>query len=377
MLSFEPPKIVGIQPLLLLSQVQNTVPFIFDPEFPKQKSSEPVEFAYLQELKLANTSDPTYLDEIFSNKSRYFKFCLSAHFASVASFVPTDVDNTIRLKLWNFSDRNDSFEMAETVIQSHFWNTNPVSTRWVQSPIHGEYLAGHSGEWFSVAVAAYGAVSKNHPDLGKELQHLIIKKQDEHARVFADFLQTKDGIGALKAATLIAHNLGDMERVIEMWNLKNPEEIRTQDSKSKMFLEKAGNLNRDVMAVENHRHLPLRVPRCLRRSADLLLPLGPFYDDWGKTVARHPFLSAEDIAEVVMALIDGWEKLNRKQKGPMGYARALAGILECFPGGLNAISQYVSGKHSRMLKSGDLRSLCSVPQKRFHDTWNNAGLKYS
>ena len=48
----------------------------------------------------------------------------------------------------------------------------------------------------------------------------------------------------------------------------------------------AGALNKDVMATENHRFLALRKPRALRASRELLLPIGPFFESWGRTVAR-------------------------------------------------------------------------------------------
>ena len=372
----EVPKIIGIQPRLLLSQVQNTAPFIFDSEFPPHKIQSPTEIAYIQELR-KSLFTAGYVDEIFRNKSLYFKYCLSAHFATVATFVPTDVDNTIRFKLWSYGD--PVFEMAETVIQSRFWNTNIVSTRWVKSPVSGNVLGGHLGEWFSVAVAAYAANYKINPEIAQELQHLIRKEQDQHAQIFADFIQAKDGIGTLKTSALIAHNLGDMERVMEMWNFPEPETLRTQNKNSLELLERAGNLNRETMAVENHRHLPLRIPRCLRRSVDLLLPIGPFFDSWGQTVAQHPALSSEEVGKIAEALVDGWEKLNRKNsktptKGPIGYARALAGILETFPGGLQELSHYLPSKISRTLKAGELRSLCSIPQSRFQEQWNRMGL---
>src|SRR6185436_12482194 len=41
------------------------------------------------------------------------------------------------------------------------------------------------------------------------------------------------------------------------------------------------------MALENHRHFALRKPKCLRKSPALLIPTGPFFDDWGRRVAEH------------------------------------------------------------------------------------------
>jgi hypothetical protein len=77
-------------------------------------------------------------------------------------------------------------------------------------------------------------------------------------------------------------------------------------------------------------------------------------------------------------LIDGWERLGRAKeedgKAPVGYARALAGILENFSGGLQEVCRYLPARHSRMLKAGELRTLCIVPRKRFEETWSHRTL---
>jgi hypothetical protein len=87
----------------------------------------------------------------------------------------------------------------------------------------------------------------------------------------------------------------------------------------------AGELVGASMALENHRHFALRKPRCLREKPDFLIPIGPFFDDWGKRVAQE--LSAEPLQEVVEALTHGWGRLPKT----WGYERALQGILEVHP----------------------------------------------
>lgn len=74
----------GIAVTALQTLVKNTAPFIFD---------------------LKSTASTRYI-EILSNENsdlssvQYYEFCIAAHFATVGTFVPTDVDMAIREKLW-------------------------------------------------------------------------------------------------------------------------------------------------------------------------------------------------------------------------------------------------------------------------------------
>jgi hypothetical protein len=392
----------GVSPEILLEQVRNTAAFALAPDF-----SPGVPY-----LEVMRRTGPGPLGHV-----EYYRLCLSAHFTTVATYVPTDVDNQIRFKLWDPTLPIETIlEMAEVVKEAHGWDTRPVSRRWVRAPRSGELLGGHMGEWFSVAAGAYGATRKRAPDAAAEVAGLIIREVERHAEVFQDFKQAKDGIGLLKTATLIAHNLGDLDRVLEMWNVPASDPLMEAVFKAghgesmaggaatdaglraRKALAEAGALNKAHMAHENHRHFALRAIRALRRSPDLLVPIGPFFDDWGRTIARHPAVTTSEVAEVVSELVLAWERLGKAAaekaakaaaviaKGgtpaagsaapaPMGYARALAGILDAFPGGMSALSKFVPARVERDLKAGPLRVLLSVPQSRFEENLARAALK--
>ncbi len=248
------------------------------------------------------------------------------------------------------------------------WDVTPVSKRWVKSPVTGEILSGHKGEWFSVACAAYCAVRAPLPELATDLAGDILREVLREEQIFTDFVRARDGIGVLTAATIIAHNLGDLDRVLDIWNLPATDPLRDgvykrgHGSSGTSVLELAGRLNKEFMAVENHRHFALREPRCLRLHQDLLLPTAPFFDAWGAKVARHPGLSAEEKAGVAAALIEGWDRL----KGvPQGYARALAGLESAFPGGPAAFQRLLPARWGRILKAGKLRAQVAVSSGAF------------
>lgn len=65
------------------------------------------------------------------------------------------------------------------------------------------------------------------------------------------------------------------------------------------------------MATEGHRNYPLRGVKPLWCSPDLLLPLGPFFDEWGGLVAVHSCLDWQDRADVLAGLVHGCRKSFR------------------------------------------------------------------
>ncbi len=385
----------GMTPETLWSQVTNTAPFIengtSDAGAPSTLAA-PVSLkiqAYLkhpavQTLRAwnaARSTEDARKDSAELTHPDYFALCLAAHHATVATFVPTDVDNQIRFKLWSPAlDDATLRNMAEQVLESKTWPSSPLTAREVRSPESGETLSGHDGEWLSTAVPAYAVHRTRDPKLAADIAVEIRAEIAREARIFADLRARRDGIGLLKAATLIAHNLGDFDRVIEMWNLHSEMALRLPDG-CRSLLTEARAINKEMMAEENHRHFALRKPRAIRARPEYWLPLGPFFDEWGLKIgtqarAQADALSPEQVAEVAEALIDGWQWF-RKTKGsaaPVGYTRALAGLIEGFPGGANALSEYLPATLARTFKSGELRSLISIPRERFEAQWEQLAL---
>ena len=362
----------GIPPSILLSQVRNTAPFVF---------SEPLAAPYLDILRTADwEATPDHLG--------YFKLCLSAHYATVATYVPTDVDSQIRYRLWHPSVSKETIsQMAVFVEQSRSWDVRPVSRRLVESPVHG-VLSGHAGEWLGCATAAYGALRRSRPKQAAGLLEQIADEVHREAEFFHEALGKGDAIALLKIATILAHNLGDLDRVVDLWNLTDNDPLRKAFYKcgnvpmkgGLRWLFGAGELNKAMMASENHRNFALRRPRALRRSSDFLLPIGPFFDDWGRRLARHPALETEEVAEVAGALIDGWQWLAKtaqenKVPQPVGYARALCGIVEGFPNGEAALCRQLPARSARALRAGTLRSFWTRPRARFEASISQGALK--
>jgi hypothetical protein len=125
-------------------------------------------------------------------------------------------------------------------------------------------------------------------------------------------------------------------------------------------------LYRELMASEGHRNYPLREVKLLRADPELLLPIGPFLDEWGAKLARWPRWSAEERSEVVGALIEGC----RKVRGQEGYYRALAGFDAAYPGGIEArdLAAHYGSSVKRELKGAELRRKIALKRESFESS---------
>lgn len=372
----------GIAPDLLLSQVKNTMPYLFDDQ--------------VAELPLGKFIPAQILREFSKNPQQklnhfeYFRLCVCCHYLTCATPVPTDVDIQIRKKLWPSQlPLEVALQMTDFVIESRKWDFTLVSKRYSygedQTPWSNEVISGHTGEWFTIAAGAYCALKQYSSSTAQLKQEQIYSEiSDEvnrHSEIFGTLWRAENGLAALKATAPIAHNFGDLDRAMDMWDLSITDPLRSNyykltttpfDSNQKLrYLGRlwvAGQLyksmiNGQSISFENHRHFALRKPKCLRKSPDLMIHTGPFFDDWGKQVAQS--LGApngdlsDEIFEVIQALKNGWERLPKTT----GYGRALSGICNHYP----------------QLRLEDLskqqRIIVETPQDRFEEKWRIGALK--
>ncbi len=376
----------GISPDLLLSQITNTMPYLLEES---GLSQFPPVLIVKETTQILSQRDLTHLE--------YFKLCVSAHFLTCATPVPTDVDNQIRKKLWPDELPCDlANEMAEFVLEvrsdDRSWDDRKVSSRYVHgasgSAWENESLGGHSGEWFTLAAAAYCALSRYSSEvsvsLKKKIFDAITHEVLRHSEIFGSLVKAGQGLICLKASANISHNLGDLDRVMDMWELFVADPLRTEfyklgatpfDSKKKLRysgrLWLAGELYKTITseghstALENHRHFALRKPRCLRRNIDFLVPNGPFFDAWGKTVAQglaKDGKPSEETLEVIDALVKGWTRLPKT----VGYGRALHGILEAHPELSSQIEKDIDKKDF---------ALVQMSQEEFELKWEKFALE--
>ena len=286
-----------------------------------------------------------------TTRDDYFVLCLAAHHATVGSYVPTDVDTKIRKALWRKVSGPVLARRWQLASLARGWSTDTVSTR-VETTPQGP-VSGHDGEWLSVAVAALGAaLSAQDQPLIDTIRAWI---DGELEREAAAYCTAENHANSSVAATLhlvrlawiLTHNAGDVDQGLLSWS-EHPDlaadrlrlaELAHLDASRFTGVYHRAKAVYQVVAAEGHRNYPLRAVRELRRAPELLLPLGPCLEAWGRTIATTTLLTANERADVLAALLQGIAAV----RGQIGYHRALVGMATA-PGGLAVLTKRLPAK---------------------------------
>ncbi|MBX3466384.1 MAG: hypothetical protein KF878_05730 [Planctomycetes bacterium] len=337
-----------IGPRNLVSLVQGTAPYLFDGSAPAFAAPPPTPPGRLDALapgplgwwsilraadRLETAAEPTP-----EQLTDYFALCVAAHFATVATFVPTDVDTKIRAHLWWRRPPEELARQRRVALATAAWDITGVSARVVDVDPEVGRVSGHDGERLSILCGgALGHLAAGEADGLAELEAAIDAELARQAEAFARLARAPGRErDLLVAAASIVHNAGDVDQGLSAsWGkplLRAPAGARLRERFGRLAHEgprryggafaRAATLYRELLASEGHRHYPLRETRLLRAHPALLLPVGPFFDDWGATLASWPPWSAPERAEALAAVVHG----VRKVKGQEGYYRALAGF---------------------------------------------------
>lgn len=328
----------GIAPNLLLKDVENTVPFLFKGEI----NTEGKDRAYLAKLVFYK-KNLNALKHI--NLTEYFYICMAAHWSTAGTFVPTNVDNQIREGLWKHMEIQAHIErMARITIDSWLWNYEQVTNRKSYNPANGQVMSTHEGTWLSVAIGAYNALVKHKKtELAKEVADVILAEIEKEEKLLIQLREQRDHVNFLRSTALMAHNFGDLDRVIDQWQMPEDDEFRKRiyklghqlNENYSPILVYAGQVNKAFLSVENHRHMSMRQAKCLRRSYRFLIPVGPFMETWGETLGKATDLSLAEKGEIISNLYDGY----KRQDHAYGYIRAFRGLLGALPDGLETLVQ--------------------------------------
>jgi hypothetical protein len=335
----------GITPALLFSQVQSTAAWALTAEA-KNPAAVVLNDVEAVQKNWKNQADPV----------GHLRFMLAAHYTTVATYVPTDVDTSIREHAWSALSGEKLRLGVRVALEASQWPLAPISERVVH--VDGEALSGHQGEWFSVLAGALGrALTLADQEAIELTSEWIDAEIAREARLIAFAQKQKDPKTLLSAATVVAHNLGDLSRVVDTWNPKFQSSqlglryhrlgFREDGAFSKVFAE-VTELNKRWMALENHRFLTLRVPRALRRSRGLLLPIGPYFFDWGRMIGEAPSLSDPERAEVLLALL----QMHARRTTEHGCLRAIAGMNQTVSGGVARLAKLLPSVDQSMLRLG-------------------------
>ncbi len=359
-----------ISPQNLFGLVENTAPFLIPrmAEHPLPAGKRLIEcgdhpYSYLEVLQGA--------DKVVEPED-YFAFCLACHHATVATYVPTDVDAKIRGLLWRQErDPEATRRMFDFTEHSLGWSIEGISRRATELAGVGP-VSGHNGEQLSVLAGALGHfLKRGDAEYAAKAANAMDAELEREALEFRFAVEHKGcELDVLRLAASLTHNVGDVDQGISFWP-----SAASHDAARKRFArlahentepfggayQMAARVYKKAMSPEGHRNYPLRGVKSLRRSPDLLLPLGPFLDDWGALIAVHPALDWQDRADIFAALIHGCRTIS----GQRGYYRALHGMVNRLGGEVERVLRLCPARIRVEWKDSELRKQISIPRVSF------------
>ena len=356
----KPPRAAWAQwigPETLIAQVRGTAPFL-ELRLPAAEPGRLIELGHSPEgfLRiLANWENILGPNLGFEEQLQdYFALCLACHHATVATFVPTDVDTKIRGIVWRESrDLGVLRPMLRLALASRAWTEDGVSIRAIRG------VSGHNGEQWSAITAGLGRLLELGDTVSAEEAQAAVEAEIDREQAVFDEAAAERGaeLDLLRLSMTLAHNRGDLTQGMGFWK-RTPLTAPVMD-----HLSERGRFSLAVrvyqhtgLSAEGHRHYPLRAVKALRRSASTLLPLSPFLDEWGGVVAQ-----LEESHEALAALVSGCQKIQ----GQQGYYRAIAGMRVASPGAFERAAARMPNAAQRLLRGGEMRKLIDIPRVSF------------
>lgn len=357
-------KLNGIAPNILLKHVENTAPFLFQGEI--DTTGERREYLSKLVFYKKNLKALAHID-----LTEYFHLCLAAHWGTAGTFVPTDVDIQIREGLWRHELVGRHLKkMTKLTIDSWQWDYEQVTNRKSYNPTRGQVISTHEGTWLSVAIGGYNALIKNKQlPLALDLADVILAEIEKEETLLKELRERRDHINFLRSTALMAHNFGDLDRVMDQWEM-NPEDPfhkriyklgHKLNENYSSILVYAGQVNKAFLALENHRHMSMRQPRALRRSHKFLIPVGPFMDEWGSVLGLASNLSTSEKVEIIAAWYDGYGR----QDHAFGYIRAFHGMVNALPEGFESLERDLPFDFAQTLRKSKFADQAKMPREEF------------
>ena len=237
-------------------------------------------------------------------------------------------------------------------------------------------MSTHEGTWLSVAIGGYNALIKNkQPALAQDVADVILAEIEKEEKLLIELREKRDHINFLRSTALMAHNFGDLDRVIDQWQM-SPEDAfykriyklghKLNESYSPILVY-AGQVNKAFLALENHRHMSMRQPRALRKSNKFLIPVGPFMDDWGKVLGESKLLSDEEKVEIIAAFHEGYGR----QDHAFGYIRAYHGLIKALPEGIESLGRVLPFDFYQTLKKSKFAEIAQQPREEFEQMFKD------
>jgi hypothetical protein len=224
-----------IGPRTLVEQVRVAAPYLFDGSHARERERPRRDARRLHELahhplgwwEMLFRPDllPAQDEPSPAARTDYFALCLAAHFASCATYVPTDVDAKIRHALWfEQDDAAERAHMLELAAALADWDVRRFSARLCTTdadPLElppRRIVSGHDGERLSVLVGAMlASLAFSDSAAAERFEQLV---DDELRREADAFLALERAPGRgnwtlLALAATLTHNVGDVNQSLE------------------------------------------------------------------------------------------------------------------------------------------------------------------
>jgi hypothetical protein len=346
-----------IAPETLLSQVRGTIPFV-EPLLPERETARLIDLGGTPRgfLRVLSSWENILRDSLSPGEQLqdYFALCLACHHATVATFVPTDVDTKIRGVLWRESRDPEALRpMLRFALEARRWTDEGVSIRAVRG------VSGHNGEHWSAIAGGLGRMLELGDTASAEEALAAIEAEIDREQAVFDAVAREAGgeLDLLRLSMTLAHNRGDLTQGMGFWK-RGPRTAAVEEHLSTRgrFALAVRLYQHTGLSAEGHRHYPLRGVKALRRSPETLLPLCPFLDEWGGAAVR-----LEERHEVLEALVTGCHKVQ----GQQGYYRAIAGMRAAGGGAFERAASRMSNAAQRLLRAAELRKLIDISRASF------------
>jgi len=235
-------------------------------------------------------------------------------------------------------------------------------------------MSTHEGTWLSVAIGAYCAlINQDMKSLADEVADVILAEIDKEQDIMTQLREDRDHINFIRSAPLMAHNFGDLDRVMVQWQMNEEDPFCKKIFKLGHQLNEAyspilvyaGKVNKEFTSKENHRHMSMRQPKCLRKSYKFLIPVGPFMDQWGHDIGSSDLLTIEEKAEIVTAFYEGY----KRQEEAFGYCRAHGALIRSLDGGMDELSQHLPFDLVSEMNNSEFTKLANVSQEEFENQY--------
>jgi hypothetical protein len=344
-----------ISPETLIAQVMNTAPFLGERMRPLEGDDRPLtELGEAPDGFLRILANWQNMMRTGEQLQSYFALCMACHHATVATFVPTDVDTKIRGIVWRETRDLDVLRgMMRLALGARAWTEDGISVRAVRG------VSGHNAEHWSAIAGGLGRLLElGDTTAAEEAQAAIEAEIDREQAVFDRVCAERDAeLDLLRLSMTLAHNRGDLTQGMGFWK-KTPATTQVMEHLSARgrFALAVRIYQHTGLSAEGHRHYPLRPVKVLRQSAATLLPLCPFLDEWGGVVAQ-----LEESHEVLAALVIGCQKVE----GQQGYYRAIAGMAAASSGAFHRAVARMPNGAQRLLRGAEMRKLVDVPRVSF------------